>query len=181
MMCAQHALNGILQGQFFDASQLGQIAEEIATYERGELGIDPADADTNVLAHHMDDTGFFSVEVLDRAFKTWSLNLARWRKQGMPERYDHPEREFAFVLNLGSHWVAIRGFGRAQRQWFNLNSFFAKPQWLGEAYLGTFLHTVRLRADAGRTRGIFGVCRGAGAGRRPARQHRRRHGRDESR
>lgn len=143
MLCAQHALNGILQGHFFDASQLAQIAEEIAEYERAELGLAQDDSMTGEMAQHMDDTGYFSVEVLDRAFKTWHMNLVRWRKQGMQDRYSHPEREFAFILNLGSHWLAVRGFGRRDRQWFNLNSFFPKPQWLGEAYLGTFLQAVR--------------------------------------
>lgn len=143
MLCAQHALNGILQGHFFDASQLSQIAAELAEYERAELGLDSVTQDQEEMARHMDDTGFFSIEVLDRAFKSWDMRLVRWRQQGMQDRYAHPEREFAFVLNLGSHWLAVRGFGHSHRQWFNLNSFFPKPQWLGEAYLGTFLHTVR--------------------------------------
>ncbi|WFC99602.1 hypothetical protein MYAM1_002347 [Malassezia yamatoensis] len=140
MLCAQHALNGVLQDHCFDASQLAQIAEELAEYERAELGMNADQDATAASSNHMDDTGFFSVEVLSRAFKTWDMNLVRWREQGMQERYAHPEQEFAFVLNLGSHWIAVRGFGRIHRQWYNLNSFFAKPQWLGDAYLGTFLH-----------------------------------------
>ena len=66
----------------------------------------------------MDDTGYFSVEVLDRAFRTWDMHLERWRPhERFKARYDHPENEFAFVLNLGSHWFVIRGFGTRNRAW----------------------------------------------------------------
>ncbi|WFD31652.1 hypothetical protein MSPP1_002691 [Malassezia sp. CBS 17886] len=116
MLCAQHALNAVLQGNFFDATQLAQIAVEIAEYEQAELGMSHEHAPAH--ASHMDDTGFFSVEVLDRAFRTWDLSLVRWQKyRHTAERMQHPENEFAFVLNLGSHWLSLRGFGRGQRQW----------------------------------------------------------------
>ena len=142
MLCAQHALNNVLQGHFFDASQLAQIADELNAFEQNELGLAPNAED--FASRHMDDTGYFSVEVLDRAFKTWDMSLLRWRRhERLAGRYEHPEKEFAFVLNLGSHWLAIRSFGTELRRWYNLNSFFDKPQWLGDAYLGTFLQTVR--------------------------------------
>lgn len=117
MMCAQHALNAILQGQFFDPSQLAQIADEISEYEQNELGINIQDAKHN-LSCHMDETGHSSVEVLDRALKAWDMSLVRWRScEELHERYKHPEREFAFLLNFGHHWIALRGFGHASRIW----------------------------------------------------------------
>ena len=72
-MCAQHALNAILQGQFFDPSQLAQIADEISEYERNELGISTQDA-KNISSRHMDETGFFSLEVVDRALRAWDMS-----------------------------------------------------------------------------------------------------------
>jgi len=78
MMCAQHALNAILQGQFFDPSQLAQIADEISEYERNELGISTQDA-KNISSRHMDETGFFSLEVVDRALRACDMSLVRWR------------------------------------------------------------------------------------------------------
>ncbi|KAL4402146.1 cysteine-type deubiquitinase [Malassezia pachydermatis] len=138
-MCAQHALNAILQGHYFDPVQLSQIAKEIQDYEQDELCM-PNELNGLSEANHMDESGYFSVEVIDRALKAWDMNLVRWRDcSELRSRYAHPEREFAFLLNLGNHWFALRGFGHTQRQWFNLNSFFTEPQWLGEMYLSTFL------------------------------------------
>lgn len=115
MLCAQHALNALLQGHYFDASQLADTATDLATYERETLGLDTQDEDT---AKHMDDTGYFSIEVLSRALEAWGLRLVRWRSAGaLQERYAHPEREFAFVLHLGSHWLTVRGFGHKHRVW----------------------------------------------------------------
>ncbi|WFD06680.1 hypothetical protein MVES1_002034 [Malassezia vespertilionis] len=143
MLCAQHALNGVLQDGLFDATHLGQLAQEIAAYEHEELGLGGSEPLESTLARHMDDTGYFSVEVIDRACKSWDLRLERWRNQGgLQTRHAFPEREFAFLLHLGSHWFTLRGFGRDTRQWYNLNSFFAKPQWLSATYLSTFLDTV---------------------------------------
>ncbi|WFD27274.1 hypothetical protein MNAN1_002270 [Malassezia nana] len=140
MMCAQHALNAILQGHFYDPSQLGQMAQELAEHERLELGIPDHDDYEN---SHVDGTGYFSVDVMERALKAWDMSLIRWRPcRHLGDRYNHPEREFAFLLNLESHWVALRGFGRQHKCWFNLNSFFDQPQWIGDAYLSTFLEQV---------------------------------------
>ncbi|WFD33262.1 DNA helicase [Malassezia cuniculi] len=140
MLCAQHALNNVLQGHFFDATQLAQIARELIAYERDELG----DVVSDPQAQHMDDSGYFSAHVLERAFSTWDMRLERWRPhESLGDRYAHPERELAFVLNLDQHWFALRGFGTKQRQWFNLNSFNESPQWISETYLETFLHTAQ--------------------------------------
>lgn len=116
MMCAQHALNAILQDSYFDPAQLAQIAEEIQGYERGELGVSTSQAESS---QHMDETGFFSVEVIDRALRAWDMQLVRWRNcNALRDRYPHPEREFAFLLNFGSHWLALRGFGHQSRVWY---------------------------------------------------------------
>ena len=140
MLCAQNALNNVLQGHFFDAVQLAQIARELTAYERAELGA----VSTDPAAQHMDDSGFFSADVLERAFATWDMRLVRWRPhESLRERYARPECELAFVLNLDRHWFALRGFGSRERIWFNLNSFLNQPQWIGTAYLSTFLHTAQ--------------------------------------
>lgn len=114
MLCAQHALNSVLQGNFFDATQLAQIARELAAFERAELGTESTDFESQ----HMDDSGYFSASVLERAFGTWDMRLVRWRPhESLNGRYTHPERELAFVLNLDLHWFALRGFGSKERKW----------------------------------------------------------------
>ena len=142
MLCAQHALNALLQGQFYDASQLAQIATELDQLEASELGLSQADiAARDRSSLNMDDTGFFSVSVLERALQVWGISISSWRSAEMRSRHDTPEREAAFVLNLDSHWFTIRSFGTTSKFWYNLNSFLAEPQWIGNNYLGTLLHT----------------------------------------
>ncbi|SPO26558.1 related to ataxin-3 [Ustilago trichophora] len=142
MLCAQHALNALLQGQYYDASQLAQIATELDQLESSELGLSQADiAARDRSSLNMDDTGFFSVSVLERALQVWGISISNWRSAEMRARHDAPEREAAFVLNLDSHWFTIRSFGTSSKFWYNLNSFLAEPQWIGNNYLGTLLHT----------------------------------------
>ncbi|CDR88587.1 related to ataxin-3 [Sporisorium scitamineum] len=142
MLCAQHALNALLQGQYYDASQLAQIATELDQLEMSELGLSAADiAARDRSSLNMDDTGFFSVSVLERALQVWGISISSWRSAEMRARHDAPEREAAFVLNLNSHWFTIRSFGTSSKFWYNLNSFLAEPQWIGNNYLGTLLHT----------------------------------------
>ena len=142
MLCAQHAVNALLQGQYYDASQLAQIATELDQLEASELGLSQADvAARDHPSLNMDDTGFFSVSVLERALQVWGISITSWRSARMRVRHDTPEREAAFVLNLNSHWFTIRSFGTTSKFWYNLNSFLPEPQWIGNNYLGTLLHT----------------------------------------
>lgn len=142
MLCAQHALNALLQGQYYDASQLAQIATELDQLEASELGLSPADiASRDRSSLNMDDTGFFSVSVLERALQVWGISLSSWRSAEMRVRHHAPEQEAAFVLNLDSHWFTIRSFGTSSKFWYNLNSFLAEPSWIGNNYLGTLLDT----------------------------------------
>ncbi|KAI3618883.1 ataxin 3 variant ref [Moniliophthora roreri] len=114
----------------------------------------------------MDDTGFFSVQVLENALLVWGLSLVRWRGQQMRPYQDHPQcaitslrifiqllirctsTQLAFILNHQQHWYTLRRFGPASLDldsdpgnghWFNLNSFNASPEWVGKLYLGIFL------------------------------------------
>jgi len=38
----------------------------------------------------MDDTGFFSVQVLEKALDVWGLRLVRWRSEEMRHLQDEP-------------------------------------------------------------------------------------------
>lgn len=61
---------------------------------------------------------------------------------------EHPQSILAFVLNYQHHWYTLRRFGPAFADidedpgvghWFNLNSFFNEPEWVGKLYLGMVL------------------------------------------
>ncbi|KAF7376164.1 Josephin domain-containing protein [Mycena sanguinolenta] len=130
MLCAQHALNSLLQGSYFSAPDLSEIARNLDSLEESY-----DDANHGTRSGNMDDTGFFSVQVLDSALKVFGLNLSRWRGEEMRPFHDHPETQLAFVLNYEQHWFTLRRFGP---HWFNLNSF-TKPEWISKLYLGMVL------------------------------------------
>ncbi|KDR75875.1 hypothetical protein GALMADRAFT_248614 [Galerina marginata CBS 339.88] len=143
MLCAQHALNSLLQGNYFTAPDLSDIARTLDALEESYDDSNTGNSSTN-----MDDTGFFSVQVLDNALKVWGLNLTRWRGEDLRPYQDHPQTQLAFILNLEQHWFTLRRFGNANPNidlddgnghWFNLNSFLPAPEWVGKLYLGMVL------------------------------------------
>ncbi|KXN92436.1 Ataxin-3 [Leucoagaricus sp. SymC.cos] len=151
MLCAQHALNSLLQGPYFTAPDLSEIARKLDLLEDqyntesqrdGSKNMD----DTGILL--TDKSGFFSVQVMEEAIEVWGLNLIRWRSNAMRPYQDHPHTQLAFILNLEQHWFTLRRFGPAsanvdgdpgQGHWFNLNSSLSAPEWVGKLYLGMVL------------------------------------------
>ncbi|KAI0369654.1 Josephin-domain-containing protein [Pilatotrama ljubarskyi] len=145
MLCAQHALNSLLQGPYFSAPDLSEIARRLDETEHGFL-----DEHSGATSTNMDDTGFFSVQVLEEALKVWNLTLVRWRSEAMRPYQEHPHTQMGFILNQSQHWYALRRFGRVSPDpsldadpgdghWFNLNSFLPAPERIGKLYLGMFL------------------------------------------
>ncbi|KAJ7783200.1 Josephin-domain-containing protein [Mycena metata] len=130
MLCAQHALNSLLQGSYFTAPDLSEIARNLDVLEESY-----DDQNSGARSSNMDDSGFFSVQVLDNALKVWGLDLSRWRGEEMRPFHDHPEGQLAFILNCEQHWFTLRRFGP---HWYNLNSF-SKPEWISKLYLGMVL------------------------------------------
>ncbi|KAI0330986.1 Josephin-domain-containing protein [Cubamyces sp. BRFM 1775] len=145
MLCAQHALNSLLQGPYFSPAELSEIAHRLDEAEHGYLENSAGATSTN-----MDDTGFFSVQVLEEALKVWNLTLVRWRSEAMRAYQDHPHTQMGFILNQSQHWYTLRRFGEVSPDpsldadpgnghWFNLNSFLRAPERIGKLYLGMFL------------------------------------------
>ncbi|KAA1473940.1 Josephin-domain-containing protein [Dentipellis sp. KUC8613] len=143
MLCAQHALNSLLQGNYFTTPDLSEIARSLDTLEGSYREEDAERTSTN-----MDDTGFFSVQVLENALNVWGLSLVRWRSEEMRPYQNRPHTQLAFILNLNQHWFTLRRFGDATPQidldqgnghWFNLNSFLDAPEWVSKTYLGMVL------------------------------------------
>ncbi|KAJ4483393.1 Josephin-domain-containing protein [Lentinula aciculospora] len=142
MLCAQHALNSLLQGNYFSASDLSEIAQNLDDLEGTYDTENPSTASQN-----MDDTGFFSVQVLENALDVWGLSLLRWRGEQMRPYQDKPEEERAFIFNQHQHWYTVRRFGSSESfdngagsgHWFNLNSSLPSPEWLSRLYLSMFI------------------------------------------
>uniref|UniRef100_A0A915CJE6 Ataxin-3 homolog n=1 Tax=Parascaris univalens TaxID=6257 RepID=A0A915CJE6_PARUN len=68
-LCAQHALNMLLQGSYFSAVDLAEIAHEMDARESTVMEED------SIRSHNMDDSGFFSVQVISEALKVFNLEL----------------------------------------------------------------------------------------------------------
>ncbi|KAJ3328621.1 Ataxin-3 [Gonapodya sp. JEL0774] len=75
-----HALNSLLQGAYFSAVDLATIAQELDRRERAALRESGA-TDEDVAAfegggsNNYDDSGFFSVQVIEEALQVWGLSL----------------------------------------------------------------------------------------------------------
>ncbi|PWN20077.1 Josephin-domain-containing protein [Microstroma glucosiphilum] len=140
MLCAQHALNNLLQGNYFDAAQLAEIASQLDGLERENLNMSDSEwGERDAAGRNADETGFFSVGVIETALQVWGLSLLRWNSADMRQFHNAPEQQLAFILNLQSHWFCFRSFGWADNLWFNLNSFLKEPTWVGTGYLGALL------------------------------------------
>ena len=108
---------------------------------------------------NMDDSGFFSVQVISRALAVWSLDLlplnssnpVATRAKNSPISANAYICNFRwiyfvsvcfiemcvhFVVFLREHWFTVRRLGT---QWFNLNSLLEGPELVSNTYLGEFL------------------------------------------
>ncbi|XP_038075539.1 ataxin-3-like [Patiria miniata] len=140
-LCAQHCLNSLLQGPYFSAVDLADIGRELDEAERATM----AEGDINSPEYlrflqqpssNMDDSGYFSVQVIGRALKVWGLELVPFGSTEAVQANTNPEREKSFICNFKDHWLTIRKLGR---QWFNLNSLLTGPELISDMYLGMFL------------------------------------------
>merc|ERR1719500_2017933 len=131
------------QGQFYSAVDLGELAAELDTMERrrmAEMGEDSAEYRAFIAqpSANMDDSGFFSVQVISRALTVWGLDLVP-RDSSDPAAVRakaSPIAANAYICNYREHWFAIRRLGN---QWFNLNSLLECPELVSNSYLGEFL------------------------------------------
>ncbi|GMS78966.1 hypothetical protein PENTCL1PPCAC_1141, partial [Pristionchus entomophagus] len=112
-LCAQHALNMLLQKDLFTAVDLAEIAHRLDKEENAVLDAGHKES------MNMDDSGFFSVQVIAEALKTFKLELISILHPGVEEIKKEPLLARAFICNRSEHWFVIRKFGE---QWFELNS-----------------------------------------------------------
>lgn len=143
-MCAQHCLNAALQGPYFSAVDLGELASRLDEDERqrmAENGVDSAEYRRFIdqPSENMDDTGYFSVQVISRALALWSLELTpRNSSDALAQRCrNDPSQAAAFIFHQENHWFCIRRF--AGDVWFNLNSVLDSPKFMSNIYIAEYL------------------------------------------
>ncbi|CAJ0932135.1 unnamed protein product, partial [Mesorhabditis belari] len=132
-LCAQHALNMLLQGDYFSATDLAEIARRLDQEENVVLD----SSSRNLKSVNMDDSGYFSVQVLSEAVKAFSLDLVSITHPSVADVRKDPLKEKAFICNQSEHWFTLRKFGD---QWFVLNSVKAGPELISDTYMGMYLY-----------------------------------------
>ncbi|CAH1395501.1 unnamed protein product [Nezara viridula] len=142
-LCAQHCLNALLQGPYFTPVDLATLAEKMDDEERlrmAESGIDSDDYRRFMQqpSENMDDSGYFSVQVISSALEVWGLELVPFNSSEpvCEKAKQNPESMTAYICNYRDHWFTIRKLGY---QWFNLNSLLSGPELISDTYLSIFI------------------------------------------
>lgn len=115
-LCAVHCLNSLLQGPFFTAVQLGEIAQSIEAEER-QLGLPPG--------QNVSMSGFFSVQVLIHAAALYQLSVDYIN----PPFLLNLSKEEGLIVNKGAHW---RSYRQLNANWYDLNSLSERPTLVSE-------------------------------------------------
>lgn len=140
-LCAQHCLNSLLQGSYFNAVDLATIAHELDEAERQRM----AEGNTNSIEYinflqepstNMDDSGYFSIQVICKALEVWNLEMIPYNSPAAEPTRNNPYLETSYICNQQNHWLTIRKLGS---QWFNLNSVKAHPELISDTYLSLLL------------------------------------------
>ncbi|XP_053232518.1 ataxin-3 isoform X1 [Podarcis raffonei] len=140
-LCAQHCLNNLLQGEYFSPVELSSIAQQLDEEERirmAEGGLSSEEYQTFLQqpSGNMDDSGFFSIQVISNALKVWGLELILFNSPEYQRLGIDPINERSFICNYKEHWFTVRKLGK---QWFNLNSLLTGPELISDTYLALFL------------------------------------------
>eukprot|EP00842_Homolaphlyctis_polyrhiza_P000144 jgi/Hompol1/112/HPOL_002442-RA len=146
-LCAQHCLNALLQGPYFtavDLSQLGMELDEAEAMAMAEGNTDGIESDDfrkfkRGGSTNFDDSGFFSVQVIEKALAVWALGIRPIRSKDSAHALQDPSAQSAFICNLDQHWFTLRRFGASPKRWYNLNSVFPQPEYVSEMYLGMLI------------------------------------------
>lgn len=142
-LCAQHCLNALLQGPYYNAVDLASLGHQMDEEERirmAESGVDSEDYKLFLEqpSGNMDDSGYFSVQVISSALKVWGLELIPYNstESAAIMAQNDPLQMKAYICNYKGHWFTIRKIGK---QWFNLNSVLSGPELISDTYLSMYL------------------------------------------
>lgn len=98
----------------------------------------------------MDDTGFFSVQVISKALALWNLDLIPLNSTdsvAVAIRQNATKAQ-AYIFNMESHWYCIRRFkcdathrppSNEPYAYFNLDSLLSQPDYMSSSFLTEYL------------------------------------------
>ncbi|KAK7504899.1 hypothetical protein BaRGS_00003927 [Batillaria attramentaria] len=146
----KHCLNALLQNQLFTAVDLAQIGQRLDEQERQHMlegGVDSREYQhfLEQPSSNYDDSGFFSIQVLQEALRVWGLELVPFTSQNpiAHAAREDPTSQQAYICNFRQHWFCVRKLGN---QWFNLNSLLTGPELISNTYLSLFLTQLQQEA-----------------------------------
>jgi ataxin-3 len=128
-------------GDYYSPIDLADIAQDLDRQEMAHM-YDPSTIDTMTTpqtdSSNYDDSGFFSIQVIQKALSAWSLELIPYKSQNQIALHAQaePTSQNAYICNFKQHWYTIRKFGC---HWFNLNSMLKRPQYVSETFLSILL------------------------------------------
>uniref|UniRef100_A0A8C2UKK0 Ataxin-3 n=1 Tax=Chinchilla lanigera TaxID=34839 RepID=A0A8C2UKK0_CHILA len=133
--------SNLLQGEHFSPVELSSVAHQLDEGERmrmAEGGVTSEDYREFLQQPfgNMDDTGFFSIQVISNALKVWGLELILFNIPEYQSLRIDPINEKSFICNYKEHWFTDRKLGK---QWFNLNSLLTGPELISDTHLALFL------------------------------------------
>uniref|UniRef100_A0AC34QMD6 Ubiquitinyl hydrolase 1 n=1 Tax=Panagrolaimus sp. JU765 TaxID=591449 RepID=A0AC34QMD6_9BILA len=120
----------LLQSNIFSANELGEIANRLDDEQRALN-----DYPTDFISENANASGFFSVQVLEKALENIGLSLKRITHPSMSHLMEDPSRGRAYIVNHELHWFTVRKFGNL---WFLLNSQENGPRHITPSYLNLF-------------------------------------------
>ena len=117
-LCAQHCLNNLLQGEYFIPVELSSIAHQLHEEERmrmAEGGVTSEDYRTFLQqpSGNMDDSGFFSIQVISNALKVQGLELILFSNPECQRLWINPQNEKSLIYNYKEHWFIVRKLGNS--------------------------------------------------------------------
>ncbi|XP_078262902.1 ataxin-3 isoform X1 [Rhinoraja longicauda] len=141
-LCAQHCLNNLLQGEYFSPIDLSTIAQQLDEEERARMAEGGTTTEEYKIflqqpSGNMDDSGFFSIQVISSALRVWGLEITLFNSPEYQRLRIDPINERAFICNYKEHWFTVRKLGN--QVWFNLNSLLTGPELISDTYLALFL------------------------------------------
>ena len=134
-LCGQHCLNNLLQGPYFNAGALAEIALELDSKEKALMMTEGMTADAQAFLReasgNVDEQGNFSIQVLSEALKrSFGLELADVRHEEVRPLMREPAKAEGFVINRHAHWLGLGfelGLGLGLRLGLGLGLGLAHP------------------------------------------------------
>lgn len=146
-LCGLHAVNSLLQSQYFTEAEFSQFAlecdrlEQHIIYNRGDAPIESQNVSVD---------GNFSIQVIERALSMMGIALSNFSSAKNDRFRDAPWNAVGYLCNFDQHWIALRRFGKPQKApvaieevalpWMNLDSVQPVPKYVGATYLSMLLN-----------------------------------------